>query len=280
MTLKKLALASAIAACMPMAAHAVESLDDGMLSGVTGQDGLRINLDLNILTDVIIHDTDGINYQAGYSFDGAIVIENFGLTTAGGGITLEIDAGDSSTNTGTAPILNVNVQIGAGTTIDTGDLYVANSNRDDGAWGVTTQVATPIMDSMTITLGATTANIQLGNEAQGNMIALNTTITGGVSIAGQALRDAGGALSGGAIGSSLISILDSGGGPNLSVVAGVDVTATDGVVITLTQLGHAANGMDIRIERQYLGDPALGYVGDVELVGVNLNGSVINISGK
>lgn len=287
MTFKKIALASAIAAVVPMGAHAVDTLDDAMLSGVTGQDGIRINLDLAVTTDVIVHDTTGLGSTAAptglYTFDGAIIMQGVGITTAGGGITLEIDAGDSSTASGTAPVLNVNVQIGAGTTIETGDLSVGNSNRDDAAWGFEAgSQSGVIMDSATITLGATTANIQLGNEVQGNMIAVDTVITGGISISNSALNDAGGSLTGGAIGASSITILDN-GGTDLTVDVGVDVTATDGVVITLNQLGDITNGMDIRIERQYLGTTTLGYIGDVELIGVNLTGAGVNtvsISGK
>lgn len=281
MTFKKLALATAIVACAPMGAFAAEALDEEMLSAVTGQDGVRINLALNVNSDAIIHDTDGMSNAAvntDHSFAGAIIVDNFGLVTGPGGITLEIDAGDTST-TGTAPVLNVNVAIAAGTTIDTGAISVGNSNRDDAAWGVSTQTGT-IMQNTTITLGATTANIQLGNEAQGYMIALDTTITGGIVANNSAILDAGGAITGGAIGADVITLLDSGGGPNLTVDVGVDVSDTQGLVLTVNQLGDAVNGLDVRIEGQYLGTTTLGYVGDVELIGLDLNGSVISVTGK
>lgn len=279
MTFKKLALVTAIAAA-PMSAFAVESLDDSMLAGVTGQDGVAINLDLNVTTDVIIHDTDGIdNVSTTYSFDGAIIITGAGINTGPGGIRIEIDAGDSSTASGTAPVLNVNVAIAAGTTIQTGDLTVGNSNRDDGAWGFEAGTQSGvIMQNAAITLGATVANIQLGNEAQGNMIQVDTVITGGIQVANSALLDAGGSITGGAIGAALTTILDNGGG-NLTVDVGVDVDV-NGVIITVNQLGNAATGFDMRIERQYVGTTTLGYIGDVELTGVNLNGSTITLSGK
>ncbi|MFZ5722988.1 MAG: DUF6160 family protein [Pseudomonadota bacterium] len=283
MTFKKLALVSAIAAA-PMGAHAVDMLDDSMLSGVTGQDGVAVSLSLNVTTNAIVHDTDGIdNVSTTYSFDGAIIMTGVALNTNGNAIRLEIDAGDVTTAAGTAPVLNVNVSIPTGTTIQTGDLTVGNSNRDDaGAWGF--EAATEsgvIMQNATITLGATTANIQLGNEAQGNMIQIDTVITGGISIANSALIDAGGiaSLTGGAIGSSNMTIVDN-GGTDLTVDAGVDVDEGQGLVITLNQLGAAATGFDVRIERQYLGTTTLGYIGDVELTGVNLNGSTIAVSGK
>lgn len=280
MTFKKIALVTAIAAA-PFSAFAAESLDDATLSGVTGQDGIAINLGLNVTTNAIIHDTDGIdNVSTAYSFDGAIIVTGLNINTQGNDIRVEVDAGDSSTAVGTAPVLNINVAIPTGTTIQTGTLRVGNSNRDDAGWGYEAgSVSGVIMSNATITLGATTANIQLGNEAQGNMIQVNTVITGGVSIANSTLYDAGGALTGGVVGSSNIQILDN-GGADLTVDAGMDITATDGLLITLTQVGNAATGFDMRVERLYLGTTTLGYLGDVELTGVNLNGSTVSISGK
>lgn len=284
MTFKKIALVTAIAAA-PFSAFAAESLDDAMLSGVTGQDGIAINLGLNVTTNAIIHDTDGIdNVSTTHSFDGAIIVTGLNIdtnTVLGGEIRVEIDAGDSSTASGTAPVLNINVAIPTGTTIQTGTLRVGNSNRDDASgWSYEAgSVSGVIMSNATITLGATTANIQLGNEAQGNMIQVDTVITGGVSIANSTLNDAGGVLTGGVIGSSNIQILDN-GGSDLTVDVGMDVTATDGLLITLNQVGNAATGFDMRIERLYLGTTTLGYLGDVELTGVNLNGSTVSISGK
>lgn len=280
MTFKKLALVTAIAAA-PMATFAAESLDDAMLGGVTGQDGISLSLDLNVTTNAIVHDTDGIdNVSTTYSFDGAIIITGMNINTGGNAIVVEIDAGDVSTAAGTAPVLNVNVSIPTGTTIQTGDLTVGNSNRDDSAWGF--EAATEsgvIMSNATITLGATTANIQLGNEAQGNMIQVDTSITGGISVSNVALNDAGGAITGGAIGVGTLSVVDN-GGANLTVDVGVDVDTTSGLVITVNQLGSLAGGMDVRMERVYLGTTTLGYIGDVEMTGVNLNGSTIGISGK
>ncbi|MFZ5755765.1 MAG: DUF6160 family protein [Pseudomonadota bacterium] len=281
MTFKKLALVTAMAAA-PMGAYAVENLDDSMLSGVTGQDGIAINLNLDVTTDVIVHDTDGIDIgpSTTYSFDGAIIMSGVHIQTVGG-VRIEVDAGDSSTASGNAPVLNVNVDIGAGTSIATGDLTVGNSNRDDGAWGFTDE-SPLIMQSATIVLGGTSMNIQLGNEAQGNMIQLSTVITGGIQVLNSAIFDAGGSITGGAIGAGTITILDN-GGANLTVDVGVDVDAAQGLVITLNQLGNAATGMDIRVERQYLGTTTLGYIGDVELNGVNLAGAGVNtisISGK
>lgn len=55
---KKLALAAAIAST-PMLATSLELLDDAVLSGVTGQDGISIKLEANISVDLAIEDTSG-----------------------------------------------------------------------------------------------------------------------------------------------------------------------------------------------------------------------------
>ena len=68
------------------------------------------------------------------------------------------------------------------------------------------------------------------------------------------------------------------GGANLSVNVGVDAS-TAGLVIDVNQLG-SVTGMDVRIENQYLGTTTAGLIGDVAVVGLNLNNSTITISGK
>lgn len=281
MTFKKLALATAIAVA-PMGAQAVDVLDDSMLGDVTGQDGVVISLGLDVTTDVLIHDLNGINatLQAGWDVGaGAIVMSGVRIATPLAGLPLEIqiDAGDSATTT-TAPTLNVNVSIPNGTVLETGTLTVANSNRDNAnGWGSGT-LSAPIMNNAIVTLGTVLLNVQLGNEPQGNMIAINTTITSGLSITNFGLNDAGGSITGGTIGAGLTTIVDN-GDVDLSVNVGVDVDATRGLVITINQLG-VGTGIDVRLENQYLGTTTLGMVGDVELRGLNLDNNTIAVRGK
>ncbi len=277
MTFKKLALAAAIAV-VPMGVQAVELLGDADLSSQTGQDGLAIRLGLDVTTDTLLHDLDGVSYQAGYSFDGAIVITGLRIATpVAQTILVEIDSGDSA-NTYTAPTLNVHVTVPNNTVLETGTLAVGNSNRDNaGGWG-TDSVSGTIMNNATVTLGTVQLNIQLGNEPQGNMVAIATTITSGLSISNFGLNDAGGSITGGTIGAGQTTIVDN-GGTDLTVDVGVDVDATRGLVITVNQLG-SGTGIDVRLERQYLGTTTLGYVGDVELRGINLNNNTIAVSGK
>src|SRR5699024_7691811 len=106
---KKLALAAAIAST-PMMATSLELLDDDMLSGVTGQDGITIKLDANISVDMAIEDTSGARLAdvitpAADPNDPDVVTEVY--TTHGGfivmkdlhvksdGITIDIDSGSS-----------------------------------------------------------------------------------------------------------------------------------------------------------------------------------------
>lgn len=278
MSFKKLALAAAVAAA-PMSALALEPMQDAALSDVTGQDGISISLNTDLVANLIIHDTDGFT---GNTNAGALVLNGFGIDTQGGNITLAIDAGDTAA-TGTAPVLNVAVGIPNNTIVSLGSLDVANSNRDNASgWGVdTTAQVTGVLDLGTVTLGSTNMNIQLGNEPQGNMIVLDTTITGGITLNNFAINDAD---SGGSIAMGSLAVLDTGAGTDLTVDVGIDATAT-GLAVTVNQLGAgtgttANNGIDVRITDLRLGGTAAPIMGDIELVDLNMNGTTITIAGK
>lgn len=302
MNFKKNLLVAAMGLSLPFAAGAVEVLDEEALDAVTGQDGITIQMNLNLNTDVTIHDLDGFEFDATpidgtyvptlVNEEGAIVIDGMGLVTGAGGVQVDIDAGDTAAVHAT-PTLNIAVSIPANTVITTGALGVANSNRDISAastagnlggntWGASTAVA--IMDSSAITLGSTDLNIQLGNEPQGYMVVIGTIMSGGLSIANVGINDAN---DGGTIGMANLSLIDT-GGANLTILAGIDVesdgnTATvgdDRLAITVSQLGSGA-GVDLRMERVYLGiDPGtagtstVGYLGDVEVNGLTLTGTI------
>jgi len=300
MNFKKLALASAIAA-MPMSAFALDEIADEALSDVSGQDGISAVLNIStagINTDIYLHDKDGLNTNFGsgtsfsgssvYSFDGAIVIDNMSIAAgSGGNITISIDAGDRTTSysgAATGPILNVNIGLPNTLTIVTGNIFVGNSQRDNSAWSVDGMSST-ILNSMSIILGGTQLNIQLGNEAQGgtmstagcDMMVLTSSITNGLIISNFRLNDATGSGDGG-IAASTITVLDN-GGTNLTL--GLDINATDaGLVVGFGQFGHATNGADIRIVDQYLGTSTNSKIGDISIVGLNLNNSTLTINGK
>lgn len=284
MIFKKLALATAITT-LPLAGFAMTEVTDEVLSDVTGQDGIAISINApSITSDIILHDRDGIpaGEQAGYANAGAIVITGFGLNTNGGAITVGVDAGDATAVgiDNTTPTMHIAVSIPANTVITTGAISVANSQRDPvpTGWDIEagTQTAT-LLSSMTITLnGVTNMDIQLGNEPQGNMIQMNTTITGGLTLSGLALNDAKGPVTGGALGAVSV-LVQNAGGTDLGVQVGMDATAA-GLVINLTQLG-AGTGIDVKIEDAYLGSSALP-IGDVYIKNLDIDGTTVTIAGK
>jgi len=288
MNFKKLALAAAVAT-VPAVGFSVETLEDTDLGGVSGQDGIAVDISIGnagIGTSVYLHDTDGLAGVASasaYSFDGAIVINNMSIAAGTGAtIGLEIDAGDNAVSSG-APILNIAVSLPANLTIVTGSIHVANSQIDDGvgARGVDGTTAA-ILSSMTVVLGATTMNIQLGNEAQtgsivgSDMIVLSSSVTSGISVSNFSLNDA--SVGGGSIAMGSMTVTDSGSSAQLGVAADINVTGA-GLQIGLGTLGDGG-GMAVEITDQRLGSAGAATLGDVSLVGLNLNGTTITISGK
>ena len=277
MKFKKLALAAAVAA-LPATGFSMEAMEDSALSGVTGQDGINIGITTNDLElDVVVHDKDGLTGFNLAGDSGAIVIQDMAIRTNGDSIDIAIDADGN----GAAPVLNVAVTLPDGIEIDTGDISVAQSDRENGTWGYTAQTGT-ILQNSTITLGETNMNIQLGNEAQGSMIVLDTVITGGISITDGGILDATAVPTtpGEDVGILFDSLLlaDS-GGTDLTVDASVDVE-NDGLVISLNQFGDATNGADLFIVNQRLGAESTAAIGDIEIQGLNLNGTSITIAGK
>lgn len=270
--LKKLVLASAIIAASS-SSFAMQAMDEEAMAATTGQDGISVTIATTsaITGNIIVHDKDG--YASGAGDAGAIVISNFSLDTPA--IDLVIDAeGD---DTASAPYLNIGVSIGAGTTIATGDISVATSNGLGNA--VTNQTAV-LIDSMDITLGATTANIQLGNAPQGAMITLDTVMTGGLTINEFKLNDV---SSGGGGSIAVDSIAVRGAAEaNLTVDAEVAVIAS-GLQITVNTLG--TGGLytaltDVRLGATDYSVPTLApSIGDVEIIGLNLAGTTITVAG-
>ncbi len=282
MTFKKLALASAIA-LVPVTGFSLETLDDSTLSDVTGQDGIEIDINTAtpIAADFYIHDKDGlgatgiagVTFSAANSFDGAIVVTGFSFN---GDLNIDIDAGDTSA-AGTSPVLNVNITLPTPATIITGNISVANSQRDDGTpgWGINTNTAV-ILNTMTIVLSGLTVNIQLGNEPQGNMIAINSTVTSGILINNFALNDAN---SGGKLGATSILMKDTGStSADLQLDIRANATAA-GLAFTLAKVG-STTGMDIRIVDAYVGSTTAGIIGDVTIRGLNVTNTTVTISGK
>lgn len=278
----KLALVSAIA--LSSSAFAMEAMEDEALAETTGQDGVTISITPpsgGITMSTVIHDTDP-------TVDGAIVIGNplaagghtlTSVTTpVGQAINVLIDAtGDVDSGTGgSQAALLIGVSIPTGTVINTGSISAAQSN---GAGVAVTNQTSAIMDNVAITLGATTLDMTLGNEVAsgGQMMQLNTTMTGGLSLANFALRDAnGGGTGGSAIRATNISINNAGASTDLAVNARIDVVPT-GLQMNMVTLG--TGGMDMSITGLKLGDTAAAAIGNVDVIGLNLAGTLIRVAG-
>lgn len=168
---KKLALAAAIAST-PMMATSLELLDDDMLSGVTGQDGITIKLDANLTVDLAIEDTSGAklagtwssngnydpnkadpnhaDYDPDYNEPARIFDDNPVMTSNGGfitmkqlginssGITIDIDSGSSDAGAGKG-VLVVGVEVPT-VTISNIDIGVAGSSLAHGNTDVNANV--------------------------------------------------------------------------------------------------------------------------------------------
>jgi len=229
-------------------------------------------------------------------------------------IQIDIDAvGDhNGAAAGGGAMLNVKITTPT-LAIKQGAVYVANSDSaaddidadgvaavDAGTAdtdGTTATGLIKIMNGMEIVLGSTVINIQLGNEAQGAaiggaMIAVNASIVGGLTINNLETLDQGGVLGGGAIRASSLVLKDTAGGANLT--AGVFVNVEDslaalspffagdtsgGLIVTLAQLGTLAGGVDLTLNDQALGSATAADLGDVQVIGLNLNGSSLIIRG-
>lgn len=276
MSFKKLALVTAMFAATS-GAFAMEAMDEESLAATTGQDGITINLATSANLNVIIHDKDGLTgtAQAGFANSGAILLSGITIdngvanTDANIGITIDAGASVAAANDAT---LNIGITTGA-LRVGLGALSVANSAREGGVgWGIDagTQSAT-LINLGSISTSGVAMNIQLGNEPQGDLIALNTTLTNGLTLTGVGLNDVN---SGGSISVGTLAVSDAGASAVLVVDLGINATAT-GLTVRVDTLG--TGGMDVTMANVVLGGGAS--IGDVEINGLNLTGDTITISG-
>ena len=301
----KLALISSMA--ISANAMAMQSMDDAALGATTGQDGINIGLGISRLTidKVLIHDNDGL---AGTAADaGAIVIKSNATQTTGISITantaallpshnladivIDTDAGIGNTSTGTGTAyLNIAANV-SGLNIGIGEVGVSGSN----AVGTTVRRGNDaanynkILSGLTLTTGTMAATVQLGAAPQGAMIKLNTTMTGGLSIANLGIYDAStvGTVHYNAAGTVVTSTLageirlDSikladASGTNLTVQADISVVgeAVAGDNTGYLQINTMKTATDAYVAGVHLGSATAGSIGDIEVQGLNVyNGS-------
>ena len=308
-------------------------LVDATGAAVAGGDGFVKGLSI---TQVYVHDDDGLATAATTRNSGALVIGG-GAAGAGAAaiaadstvvfadndplnpIIIDIDTvGDSNGSTaGGGAMLNVKITTPT-LAIKTGAIYVANSNAAeddydaDGATGgalvdadtldtdgtdITNASKVKIANGMELILGATSINVQLGNEEQtlfggalaatnpNVMISVNATLDGGLTINNLELLDQGGALAGGGIRASSMKLTNAGGG-DLDAVVGVNVEdsiggdTNGGLIVTLGRLGATlTSGVDLTLNDNQLGSATAPDLGDVQILGLNLNGTSLIIRG-
>ncbi|MBJ8453629.1 pilus assembly protein FilA [Acinetobacter bereziniae] len=298
----KLALVSAVA--ISSNAMALQAMDDTALSATTGQDGINIGIDVDKIAIAKLHvfDGDGLAVNAttgGTGKAGAITLNDV-VVTKGTGVTgnlanlvIDTDGGAGTGATG-KPFLNVAAAISA-LKIDLGKIEVNNVTGTAGAYKPDAASA-EILSGLSVNVGATTANIQLGNTPQGAMIKLNGSMIGGLSISNLAFKDAS-AAGGGYIVLGGVKVTDTGTSGNLALDADIAVTP-QGLAITALK---NANGTDIYLTKVVLGGGTIasgglptsgtgtgsGSIGDVAITGMKFynggsttaNGVKLSISG-
>ncbi|MCM8511655.1 pilus assembly protein FilA [Acinetobacter bereziniae] len=299
----KLALVSAVA--VSSNAMALQAMDDAALSATTGQDGINVGIDASKIEIAKLHvfDGDGLAVNAttgGSGKAGAITLNNVVVTKTGTGnlADLVIDTDGSATAGATGkPFLNVAAAINA-LKIDLGKIEVNNVTGTAGAYKPDAGSA-EILSGLTVNVGATTANIQLGNTPQGAMIKLNGSMIGGLSISNLAFKDAS-AGGGGYIVLGGVKVTDT-GSANLALDADIAVTP-QGLAVTAMK---SATGTDIYLTKVVLGggvgftpgtpgtppttpgSAGTGSIGDVSITGMKFynggsatpNGVKLTISG-
>jgi hypothetical protein len=287
------------------------------VDSLTRTSGLRIGA-------VVLHDKDGF---AGSLGGGAIILGDASQANAANAVgtamgifgsapikvTIDASNGQAATGTGgTKPILNISVALPADLLIRTGDISIDGSNRAGIATGAATATianaatggtsgnAVKILNSMDITLGGASLNIQLGNTQQAGitpgqttMIRMSGTIIGGLSIANLSLHDANtnnaavGQFGNGDLGVSLITIKDNALAAGASV-GNLTLSSAVDVIADATAFGAAGTGAlvittggpasDIMMQNITLGNSA-STLGDLQLINVQSAGSHIAILG-
>lgn len=306
----QLALVSAIA--VSGNAMAMQALDDAQLASTTGQDGITLTIKPPVkpfaaltagaggvieIDHIYVHDKGGLAAaDGGTDTSGAITLDGFAIA-GNAPIVVKIDADGN----GGDAFLNVNVALPSELIIRTGDIGVAQSNRVAGdaatVKGIVAGSQNQVLDSIDLKLGGATLNIQLGSEVQaGNvnattMIKAGGTITNGLSITGLTLRDSAGVApgagqlgtTGGAIYIGEILVTDT-TSANLTIATDIDVSAS-GLVLTVGGTASDVMLADVRLGtiNKIAGvlDTATSAasLGDVEIVGLDMVGAQIAVSG-
>ncbi|MCU4379709.1 putative pilus system protein FilA [Acinetobacter haemolyticus] len=281
----KLVLVSSMA--ISANAMAMQSMDDAALSAATGQDGINIGIALDStgisIDKLYLHDNDGLqtstNIAGATGVAGAIAIDGITITQTGTDNLLDLVI-DTDAGTSGEAFLNIAASVGA-VDISIGSIGVAPSNGaslTDTTTAVRGVTGTPteILTGLDLSLGAISANVQLGATPQGAMIKLDSTLEGGLTISNLGINDAAG---GGQIYLDNIYVRGTGNTTgDLNIDTDISVTQNG-----LQLKNNSTQGMNVYLEGVRLGAQATGStnasIGDVEIQGLNVGTSTITISG-
>ncbi|APR71165.1 DUF6160 family protein [Acinetobacter haemolyticus] len=280
----KLVLVSSMA--ISANAMAMQSMDDAALSAATGQDGINIGIALDArgisIDKLYIHDNDGLDTATGITgatgVAGAIAIDGITITQTGTGNLLDLVI-DTDAGTSGEAFLNIAASVGA-VDISIGSIGVAPSNGaslTDTTTAVRGVTGTPteILTGFDLSLGAISANVQLGATPQGAMIKLDSTLQGGLTISNLGINDAAG---GGQI--YLDNIYVRGDNATGDIDINTDISVTNA---GLRLKNNSTQNKNVYIAGVRLGASATGAtnasIGDIEIQGLNVGTSTITISG-
>ncbi|MEB8380170.1 protein FilA [Acinetobacter junii] len=277
----KLVLVSSMA--ISANAMAMQSMDDAALSAATGQDGINIGIALDStgisIDKLYLHDNDGLQTSTGITgatgVAGAIAIDGITITQTGTGNLLDLVI-DTDAGTSGEAFLNIAASVGA-VDISIGSIGVAPSNGaslTDTTTAVRGVTGTPteILTGLDLSLGAISANVQLGATPQGAMIKLDSTMQGGLTISNLGINDAAG---GGQIYLDNIYVRGANNSTgDLDINTDISVT-TSGLVLK----NNSTQGMNVYLQGVRLGSSTAASIGDVEIQGLNVGSSTITIAG-
>ncbi|AZN67218.1 protein FilA [Acinetobacter haemolyticus] len=277
----KLVLVSSMA--ISANAMAMQSMDDAALSAATGQDGINIGIALGAggisIDKLYIHDNDGLQTSTGITgatgVAGAISIDGLSVTQADPNtnlldLVIDTDAGTSGAFLNIAANVGaVNVSIGSiGVAASNGSALTDTTTAVRGVTGTTSEILT----GLDLSLGAISANVQLGATPQGAMIKLDSTLQGGLTISNLGINDAAG---GGQIYLDNIYVRGANNSTgDLDINTDISVT-TSGLVLK----NNSTQGMNVYLQGVKLGGSTAASIGDVEVQGLNVGTSTITISG-
>ena len=277
----KLVLVSSMA--ISANAMAMQSMDDAALSAATGQDGINIGIALDStgisIDKLYLHDNDGLQTSTGITgatgVAGAIAIDGITITQTGTGNLLDL-AIDTDAGTSGEAFLNIAASVGA-VDISIGSIGVAPSNGaslTDTTTAVRGVTGTPteILTGLDLSLGAISANVQLGATPQGAMIKIDSELQGGLTISNLGINDAAG---GGQIYLDNIYVRGAGNTTgDLNIDTDISVTNAG-----LRIQNNSTQNMNVYIAGVRLGSSTAASIGDVEIQGLNVGTSTITISG-